>query len=320
MSPSAAKKVSIITPSFNQAGYLRETMKSVLSQDYPNLEYIVVDGGSTDGSVEVILDYADHLAWWVSEPDRGQSDGINKGFRHATGEYVGWLNSDDIYLPGTVARAAAALDANPDAAFVYGDVYSIDAHGKTFNTMKYGDWNLRDLMRFSIIGQPAVFMRRELLEKAGFLDLQFHYLMDHHLWLRLAQMGEMVHVPEFWAKARYHASAKNIAKAGAFGMDAYRLVGWMRSNTRTRVMMEEQQFWKSVEAHAHRFDARYQLDAGDVREALAEYWRSYVLSPRAALIEWHRILYALASLLGGRWLKSFYLGLRSVFKRGELKL
>ena len=119
--------VSIITPSYNQAAFLEQTLCSVLDQDYPNLEYLVVDGGSDDGSVEIIKRYELRLAWWVSEKDRGQVEAINKGLAHAKGEYVAWLNSDDFYLPGAVLSAVEALQARPDAALVHGDVLAVDA-------------------------------------------------------------------------------------------------------------------------------------------------------------------------------------------------
>ena len=119
--------VSIVTPSYNQADYLEETMRSVLAQDYPHIEYLVVDGGSQDGSAEIIRQYADQLAWWVSEPDEGQSDAINKGFQRATGEIVAWLNSDDTYLPGTIREAVEVLEEDPSIGFVYSDYHSINA-------------------------------------------------------------------------------------------------------------------------------------------------------------------------------------------------
>jgi len=149
-------RVSIITPSYNQAQFLEQTICSVLGQNYPNLEYWVIDGGSTDGSAEIIQKYAGQLAGWVSEPDRGQAEGINKGLARATGEVVAWLNSDDLYYPDAIEAAVEALAANPQASFVFSDVESIDEAGKPFHRMRYGHWGLPDLMRFRIIGQPAV--------------------------------------------------------------------------------------------------------------------------------------------------------------------
>jgi glycosyltransferase involved in cell wall biosynthesis len=115
---STIPRVTIVTPSFNQAGFLEETIRSVLSQEYPNLEYFIIDGGSTDGSVELIQRYANRLAGWVSEKDRGQADAINKGFSRATGEVIAWLNSDDIYCPGAIHAAVSALQAHPEYGMV----------------------------------------------------------------------------------------------------------------------------------------------------------------------------------------------------------
>ncbi|MEW5828710.1 MAG: glycosyltransferase family 2 protein, partial [Chloroflexota bacterium] len=193
--------VSIVTPSFNQAPYLEQTIRSVLGQDYPHIEYLVVDGGSTDGSVGIIGRYADKLAWSVSEKDSGQADAINKGLRHARGEIVAWLNSDDVYQPGAVARAVAAFERNPDAGLVYGDLLSIDSDGQPFNLQTFKPYTLTDLMAFDIIGQPSVFMRREVLEQAGELDPSYHFLLDHHLWIRMASLAPMVYVPETLAAA-----------------------------------------------------------------------------------------------------------------------
>src|SRR5215208_2659718 len=122
-------RVSIITPSFNQGQFLEETMHSVLEQDYPNIEYIVVDGGSADNSVEIIKKYQGQLAWWVSEKDRGHADALNKGFSHATGEILAWLNSDDVYFPNAVSQAVSFLKTNPAIGMVYGDAELIDDAG-----------------------------------------------------------------------------------------------------------------------------------------------------------------------------------------------
>ena len=310
MSELSNLSVSIITPSFQQAKYLEETIQSVLSQNYPEMEYFVVDGGSTDGSAEIIERYADQIDWWVSEPDGGQSDAINKGFREATGDIVAWVNSDDVLMPGAIQKAVEAFEEHPDAVFVFGDVYSIDGNGKTFNEMNYGDWQLKDLMRFSIIGQPAVFMRRKVVRALGYLDPNYNYLMDHHLWLRLAKEGEIVHVPAFLAKARYHDEAKNIAQAAQFGTEAFRLVGWMRTQPVTARMMQDGQFWKQVEAGAHRFNARYLLDAGKAKAAFREYFKSFRRSPGVALKEWHRWLFSFLSICGLGFLGKLYYGIK----------
>src|SRR6266540_5681455 len=124
-------KVSVITPSFNQGQFLEASIRSVLEQDYPNIEYIVVDGGSKDESVEVIKKYQDHLTWWVSEKDKGHADALNKGFSHATGEILAWLNSDDIYFPNAVSEAVSVIKAHPHVGMVYGAAELIDDSGVT---------------------------------------------------------------------------------------------------------------------------------------------------------------------------------------------
>ncbi len=185
--------VSIITPSYNQAAYLEQTILSVLNQDYAPIEYIVVDGASKDASVEIIKKYADRLAYWVSEKDGGQAEAINKGFARATGEIIAWLNSDDYYLEGAVSAAVKIFEANPDVVLVYGNMLAVDEHGKTFNTLTYKQLTLEDLLCFQIIGQPAVFMRRSALQKTNSLDATFHFLLDHFLWIQLAQHGRILH-------------------------------------------------------------------------------------------------------------------------------
>ena len=162
--------VSIITPSYNQAPYLEQTIQSVLEQDYPNIEYIVVDGGSADSSVEVIKEYADRLAYWVSEKDSGQAEAINKGFARASGEILAWLNSDDYYMLNTISVVVRCFEQNPDVVMIYGDMLAVDGEGQITNVLKYKQLTLEDLLCFQIIGQPSVFFRRSALEKTGLLD------------------------------------------------------------------------------------------------------------------------------------------------------
>jgi len=300
--------VSIVTPSYNQAAFLEQTMLSVLGQEYPDLEYMVVDGASTDGSVEIIQKYAGKLAWWVSEKDHGQGEAINKGFARATGEIVAWLNSDDVYQPRAVMAAVREFQAHPEVGMVFSDVLAIDAENNVLNLMRCGDWGLDELMTFHILNQPGVFMRRRVLEKGGYLDPAYHYMLDTHLWLRLAQVAPMRYLKQTLAAGRFHAGAKNLAAAPRFGEESLRLVEWMRQQPELaeRFARLEPRIW----AGAYRMNGRYYLDGGRPREALGFYFKSLAKYPPTALSEWHRMLYAALCLVGLERLKPAYYRLR----------
>lgn len=298
--------VSIVTPSFNQAAYLEQTLQSVLDQSYPHVEYLVVDGSSTDGSPEIIQRYANQLAWWVSEPDHGQGEAINKGLQRANGEIVGWLNSDDLYLPDAIQQAVNLFQKYPKAGMVFSDVASINAKGERINLMRYGDWGLADLMSFKIIGQPGVFMRRSVLEQAGYLDATYHFLLDHHLWLHMARLAPMIHAKNScWAAARFHSQAKNIAQASQFGQEAYRIARWLTSDP--AYAQEAAVLHQKIWGGAHRLNAFYLLDGGQPGQALKAYGKAFVRSPRVVLADWKRVLYALFSPLGLTGLRKAYL-------------
>ncbi len=204
--------VSIVTPSFNQASYIEATIQSVLAQDYPQVEYIIVDGGSTDGTREVIEKYAGRLAWWVSEKDRGQTDAINKGFARAQGEVLAWLNSDDTYQPGALREAVAALQANPQAAMVYGNANYTDENGRVIGQFPAAQTDYRRLRQGYVhIPQQSSFWRASLWRQVGPLDPSFFFAMDYDLWVRLAALAPLVYVPgEPWANFRLHRDAKTI--------------------------------------------------------------------------------------------------------------
>jgi len=300
--------VSIVTPSYNQAAFLEQTLLSVLEQDYPHLEYLVVDGNSSDGSVDLIQKYAHRLAWWVSEKDSGQAEAINKGLARARGEIVAWLNSDDTYLPGTVSAAVRALQEHPEAALVYGDMLAVDENGQVINRLRYRQLDLTDLLCFQIIGQPAVFMRREALEKAGPLDPSYHCLLDHHLWIRMAAQGPIVHVAQTWAAARYHPAAKNRARAGEFGREAFRILAWAEEQPGLAEAVRGQE--RRARASAWRVDARYRLDGGQAAESLASWWRAFSIHPPTALARWNLLFSALLDITGLRRLRAALLNLR----------
>lgn len=288
--------VSIITPSFNQAAFLEQTLRSVLEQDYPNIEYLVADGGSTDGSVEIIRQYADRLAWWVSEKDHGQAEAINKGFARASGEYVAWVNSDDYYMPGAISAAVQTLQTHPEAGMVFGDVQVVDREERILNHLHYGNWGLEDLMTFHIIGQPAVFLRRAILERAGVLDPSYHFMLDHQLWLRMSLQAEMIYEPQLWAGAHYHEGCKNLQQAAEFGKEAYRILDWMRNEPGFADKFHC--LAPYVMAGAERINGFYLLDAKEYQKSWQAYWRGFLLSPEIVLPEWYRMFFALFAPLG----------------------
>jgi glycosyltransferase involved in cell wall biosynthesis len=206
--------VSIITPSYNQAPFLEQTIRSVLAQDYPRIEYIVVDGASTDGSVEIIKRHESRIARWVSEPDRGQSDAINKGFRMATGDVVAWINSDDLYFPDAVSTAVERFTQDPGLGLFYGNCVFIDRDGafvRYFTEVEpYDEFRLRNCSDF--IMQPTTFFRRDLLEKIGLLDESLHFTMDWDLWCRFAESGCGIHCePKLIAATRVYPETKTTA-------------------------------------------------------------------------------------------------------------
>jgi glycosyltransferase involved in cell wall biosynthesis len=216
--------VSIVTPSFNHARFIEATMQSVLTQDYPRIEYLVVDGGSNDGTVDVIKKYAlesdglpsenqkHKIAWWVSEKDNGQTDAINKGFAYAKGDILAWLNSDDTYEPGAVSAAVQYLQEHPEVGMVYGDCNFINEQGNVIGKFNSAQTDYRLLRQGYVhIPQQTMFFRRELWEQVGPLDPSFYFAMDYDLWTRIAARSEIKYVPQTWANFRLHTSGKTIA-------------------------------------------------------------------------------------------------------------
>jgi glycosyltransferase involved in cell wall biosynthesis len=204
--------ISIVTPSYNQGKYLEETILSVLNQDYPNLEYLVIDGGSSDNSIDIIHKHQDRLAYWVSKADKGQTDAVNKGFARAKGSIIAWLNSDDTYNPGAVSAAVRYLSEHPQVGLVYSDLNFIDEGSKVIGRFPAAQTDLKRLRRGYVhIPQPAVFFRAELWRKVGPLDPSFFFAMDYDLWVRLAGVTEIRYLPgPVWANFRLHSDAKTI--------------------------------------------------------------------------------------------------------------
>ena len=212
MTPSQVQQfplVSIVTPSYNMARYLPQTLESVLSQDYPNIEYIVMDGGSTDGTLEILESYKDRLRY-LSAPDRGAADAVNRGFAISHGTIVAWLNADDTYLPGAVTAAVCRLVTEPDTAAAYGQAYWVDDRGailKPYPTRAYTSGMLSD---DCYICQPACFLRRAAFDNAGGLDISLECSFDYDLWIRIANHGGFASIPDYLATSRMHSGNKTL--------------------------------------------------------------------------------------------------------------
>lgn len=205
--------VSIITPSFNQAKFIEETIKSVISQDYPNIEHIIVDGGSTDGTLEILKNYTKpcgHLRF-ISEPDRGQSHAINKGLKLARGEIIGWLNSDDTYLPGSVKKGIKSLQEHLEWGMVYGKAYYINENGNIlYPCIVTPNNNQKSLFEGCNISQPATFIRKNIIVELGGVDENLDFCMDYDLWMRIVKQYPIGFIDDFLANARLHPSAKSV--------------------------------------------------------------------------------------------------------------
>ncbi len=210
--PCVAKspRISVVTPSFNQGVFLEATLRSVLAQRYPNLEFIVMDGGSSDGSAAVIERYSSELAYAQSRPDGGQTDALIQGFARATGEILGWLNSDDLYEADTLAEVANHFAHHGDR-FVYGDATWIDRDGaflKRKREMPFYRWIW--LRTYNYIPQPSAFWRRDLYEEVGGLDASFDLAMDADLFARFSERTRPRHVRRLWSQMRFYPDQKNV--------------------------------------------------------------------------------------------------------------
>ena len=215
--------VSIVTPCLNGARFLEETIASVLAQDYPHIEYIVMDGGSTDGSLEILKRHEGRLRW-ISGRDRGTADAINRGFSLSRGQIFSYLNADDVYLPGAISAAVRSLSADPESSVVYGDAWWVDEAGRRIAPYPVRDFDRPLLARECFICQPASFMRREAFENAGGLDPDLHLTFDYELWMRLARVVEMRRIAETLARSRMHASNKSLGQRGEVFRETFRIL------------------------------------------------------------------------------------------------
>jgi glycosyltransferase involved in cell wall biosynthesis len=203
-------KISIVTPSFNQARFIEKTILSVLQQDYPDLDYIIMDGGSTDGSVDIIRRYEDKLTYWVSQPDGGATAALIEGFKRSDGEIQCWLCSDDLLEPRSLLDVAEFFSATPSAQAVYGDSIWIDEADHIIRPKKEHGFNrFIWLYHENYIPQPSMFWRRSLYEQVGGLDPKFNLAHDADLWIRFSDVTEIHHVQRIWSRMRSYPAQKN---------------------------------------------------------------------------------------------------------------
>lgn len=229
--PGALPKISIITPTLNQAQFIERTILSVLNQNYPNLEYLIFDGGSSDGTQEILKKYSDRIRWW-SEPDRGQSNAINKGLNISTGEIIGFINSDDEYEPGALFRVGKFFSNHPQAMWVTGKCKVIDIHGR--EVLSFISIYKNILLRFhslsllgivNYIAQPATFWRRQIVREIGLFDEGLRYVMDYDYWFRIAQKYPLNVINSYLARFRLYPTSKTWQSALVHDDEEIKVVG-----------------------------------------------------------------------------------------------
>jgi len=234
--------VTVVTPSFNQGAFIEETILSVLNQHGATIEYLVMDGGSADGTLDILKKYAGRLEY-ISEKDRGQADAINKGLQRSHGRIVAYLNSDDTYFPGAVDRAVRFLDRHPEFAMAYGEGYHVDAQGRLLERYYTERFDFRRLAEICYICQPTVFLRREVLSSIGYFDAGLRFCMDYDYWIRVGKRYAVGYIPEYLAASRLHSETKTLSQRIQFHEEIVRTIKRHYGHVPMR--------WISAYAHAY---------------------------------------------------------------------
>ncbi len=308
-----APLVTVVTPAYNQAAFLRETIESVLGQDYPAIEYRVIDDGSTDDTPRILAEYTGRLQW-ESHANRGQTATINKGWELAQGGIVVWLNSDDTFLPGAVSKAVAYLQQHPDVGIVFGDTLFTDADGKPLG--RTGPQRAFDYLRFVLdcenpIPQPSAFVRRSVANDVGLLDPHYFYFMDWDYWLRAGVKHRIAYFPEVLSTYRLHAASNTVSQSARVAPE----LEYMYRNyfARPDLPPEIRALERRAVANMYFTSAGYSLKGNDKRRAARmgnlalRSFPNLLFRPRMV----HKLLYC---WLGG---SSLYQGLRAVYRRKQ---
>jgi len=273
--------VSIITPSFNKGPYLEETILSIRNQTYKNIEHIVIDGGSTDETLSILRKYDNDLTW-ISEPDNGQSDAINKGWRQAKGDIIAYLNADDTYLPDAIETAVNFFEAHPESVMVYGEGIASDEFGKNQRPTHCGEFSLKSLVFCQDnIFQPSVFLRRTVLDTVGEIDATLHLAMDFDYWLRIALVYNIDYVQKSLSVAKIYQDAKSSALMHKYVVECEYILDKLYANTN---LPKEILTWRD-DAYTFVY-AKGGLDylhAGMVKDGLRYVWKSFRMSPAGCM-------------------------------------
>ena len=214
-------KLSIITPSFNQGQFIEQCINSVINQDYPNIEYLIIDGASSDQTVDIIKKYEANITYWVSEKDSGQTSAINKGIIKSSGEIVAYLCSDDYYAPGIAKFIMNKFISDPNLDMIYGNCTFVDEQGYIQRHKKSINFSRNKLLRRNIIWQPTVFIRKYVFDEVGLFDEELHYAMDYEFWLRISEKFNIVNIDKDLAFYRWHKNSKTITSEIKHLKEAY---------------------------------------------------------------------------------------------------
>lgn len=294
--------IALVTPSLNQAGFLRETIDSVLHQEYPALDYLVVDGGSSDGSLAVMRSYGERLRW-LSEPDSGQSAAINKGWRLTQGEIVGWVNSDDRLEAQALTHVANFFEANPTVDLVYGDCHWINANSQITGSYPACPYDYTRLVveALNFIPQPATFFRRSLLESVGAIDESLHFTMDYDYWLRAGLRHRGAYLPVYLAALRRHGGAKSIAQLGRFAAENVRIFERLLAQPDLPPAVAAQRRLALSNVYQRAADSSFW--AAEVGKARRYAWQAWRCRPLRLRSLWFWLLFGKT---GRRWAESIY--------------
>lgn len=281
--------VSIITPNYNMGEYLEDTIISVLSQNYPNIQYIIIDGGSTDNSLNIIKKYEKYLYYWISEPDKGQSQALNKGFIKSSGEIIGWINSDDILAEGAVDYVINNFLLSPEIDVIYGKVKRINAKGEHVQTpilpKDLIEFNKQSIIGESIVNQPGAFFRRLWIDRVGLLNENLHYSMDFEYWVRLVLAGaKFKRVPKELAYFRLNPKSKTVNQTINMAREHLDILGTILNmkDLEKSIQLERREIDKRVKqtkAILFLYIVNGYIKNGDIREASKWFLSALKMSP-----------------------------------------